>query len=174
MGRNEQINKWIINGERKQIYVTENTEILSNLCKISGSHGGEYQDGCLLGCWAMQSGRNWPKFQTCLLQWSRQLNYCSTEKSVNFYQTTRRNIPEDSPLHVELMVSCSILSLANYYSPKRMWLLQKRMPFGKPNRHDWFIGNLMPPREVLKFKNRNEVCGRLLTIRTEENRSYSI
>jgi hypothetical protein len=23
------------------------------ICDISGSHGGEYEDGCLLGCWAV-------------------------------------------------------------------------------------------------------------------------
>jgi hypothetical protein len=22
-------------------------------CEISGSHGGEYEDGCLLGCWVV-------------------------------------------------------------------------------------------------------------------------
>jgi hypothetical protein len=28
--------------------------------EISGSHGGEYEDDCLLGCFAVQSNRNWP------------------------------------------------------------------------------------------------------------------
>jgi hypothetical protein len=34
---------------------------------ILGSAGGEYEDGCLLGCSAVQSGRNLPTFQMCLL-----------------------------------------------------------------------------------------------------------
>jgi hypothetical protein len=35
--------------------------------RISGSHGGEYEDGCLLGCCAVQSGRSLPTFQRCML-----------------------------------------------------------------------------------------------------------
>jgi hypothetical protein len=47
--------------------------------EISGSHGGEYEDGCLLGC--------------CTLM----MEAASTsETSVNIYHTTRRTIPEDS------------------------------------------------------------------------------
>jgi hypothetical protein len=36
-------------------------------CKISGSHGGEYEDGCLLGCCEEQYGRSTPTFQWWLL-----------------------------------------------------------------------------------------------------------
>jgi hypothetical protein len=47
--------------------------------EISGSYGGEYEDECLLEC--------------CVLM----MEAASTsETSVNFYQTTQRNIPEDS------------------------------------------------------------------------------
>jgi hypothetical protein len=51
---------------------------------ISGSHGGEYEDGCLLGCCAlmMEAGS-------------------TSETSVNFYQTTLRNNPEDGCFHVQ-------------------------------------------------------------------------
>jgi hypothetical protein len=35
--------------------------------EISGSHGGEYEDDCLLGCCAVLSGRSLPTFQRCLL-----------------------------------------------------------------------------------------------------------
>jgi hypothetical protein len=35
--------------------------------EISGSHSGEYKDGCLLGCCAVWSGRSLPTFQRCLL-----------------------------------------------------------------------------------------------------------
>jgi hypothetical protein len=37
------------------------------LCRISGSHCGEYEDGCLLGCSAVESGRSLPTFQRYLL-----------------------------------------------------------------------------------------------------------
>jgi hypothetical protein len=36
------------------------------LSEISGSHGVEYEDGCFLGCYAVQSGRILPTFQSCL------------------------------------------------------------------------------------------------------------
>jgi hypothetical protein len=36
-------------------------------CEISGSHGGEYEDCCLLCCSVVQSGKNLPTFQRCLL-----------------------------------------------------------------------------------------------------------
>jgi hypothetical protein len=35
--------------------------------EISGFHGGEYEDGCLLGCCALLSGRNLLTFHRCLL-----------------------------------------------------------------------------------------------------------
>jgi hypothetical protein len=36
---------------------------LDSLRRILGSYGGEYEDGCLLGCSAVQSGRSLPTFQ---------------------------------------------------------------------------------------------------------------
>jgi hypothetical protein len=33
------------------------------LSEISGSHGGEHEDGSLLGCCAVYSGRSLPTFQ---------------------------------------------------------------------------------------------------------------
>jgi hypothetical protein len=48
------------------------------------------EDGCLLGCSAVQSGRSSPTFQ---------VEAASTSESlVNFYQTTRRYKPEESHL----------------------------------------------------------------------------
>jgi hypothetical protein len=55
---------------------------VTELRHISGSHGGEYGDGCFLGCRAVLSGT--------ILQ--------TSETSVNVYQTTQRNNPEDSHL----------------------------------------------------------------------------
>jgi hypothetical protein len=55
---------------------------------------------CLLTCCAMLSGRSLPTFQKCLLPPSAMLEAANTsETSVNFYQTIRRNISEDSHLH---------------------------------------------------------------------------
>jgi hypothetical protein len=48
------------------------------LSRIWGYHGGEYEDGCLLGCSAVQSGRSLPTFQRSLLPPSP--GYCSQEE----------------------------------------------------------------------------------------------
>jgi hypothetical protein len=53
----------------------------------------KFEDGCLLGCCIVLSGRILPTFQSCLLPLSSELTL------VNFYQTTRRNNPEDSHIH---------------------------------------------------------------------------
>jgi hypothetical protein len=54
-------------GNNVQQYVhVEITETV-RYCEFSGSHGGEYEDGCLLGCCAVKSGRSSPTFQRCLL-----------------------------------------------------------------------------------------------------------
>jgi hypothetical protein len=58
-----------------------------------------FEDDCFLGCCAVSSGRSSPTFQRCLPppssgRWVSRSNHSQT--SVNFYQTTRRNIPEDS------------------------------------------------------------------------------
>jgi hypothetical protein len=45
------------------------------------------EDGCLLGCWAVR--------EIALMMEAAK----TSETSVNFYQTTGRNIPEDSHLH---------------------------------------------------------------------------
>jgi hypothetical protein len=50
--------------------------------RIWGSHGGEYEDGCLLGC-----------SDALMMEAAR-----TSETLVNFYQTTRRYNPEDSHL----------------------------------------------------------------------------
>jgi hypothetical protein len=62
------------------------------LSRIWGSHGGEYEDGCLLGCSAV------------MMEAVR-----TSETLVNFNQTTRRYNPEDSHQSVD----CSILLLPN-------------------------------------------------------------
>jgi hypothetical protein len=52
-----------------------------------GSHGGEYEDGCLLGC------------KPCGLLIALMMEAAGTSKtSINFYQTTRRNNSENSHL----------------------------------------------------------------------------
>jgi hypothetical protein len=57
-------------------------------CEILGSHCSEYEDGCLLGCCAMYSGRSLVMFQRCFLLITLMMEAASTsETSVNFYQT---------------------------------------------------------------------------------------
>jgi hypothetical protein len=68
---------------------------LVGLCKISGSHGDEYEDGCLLGCCFVYSGKSLLTFQ---LRAPMNEAAGTSETSVNIYQTTRLNIPEDSYL----------------------------------------------------------------------------
>jgi hypothetical protein len=36
-------------------------------CEVSGSHGSEYEGGCLQSFFLVQSGISLPKFQRCLL-----------------------------------------------------------------------------------------------------------
>jgi hypothetical protein len=69
-----------------------------NLFDISGFHGGENEDGCLLGCCAVWSSRSSPDVALMMEAAS------TTETSVNFYQTTRHNNPEDSHLHPQFML----------------------------------------------------------------------
>jgi hypothetical protein len=61
--------------------------------RIWGSHGGEYEDGCLLGCSA-----RWVLI-ALTMEAAR-----TSETSVNVYQTTRRYNPEDSHLQKVLLV----------------------------------------------------------------------
>jgi hypothetical protein len=67
------------------------------------SYNKKWKDCCLLGCSAVYSGRNLPKFQRSLLPLSsgRALKMeavRTSETLVNFYQTIRRYSPEDSHL----------------------------------------------------------------------------
>jgi hypothetical protein len=62
-------------------------------CEVSGSHGGEYEDGCLLGCCAVMMEA-----------------VSTSETLVNFYQTTQRNFPEDSHLQYSSL-SCSCINV---------------------------------------------------------------
>jgi hypothetical protein len=48
--------------------------------EISGSWGGEFEDGCLLDCYAMQSGRSLPTFQRYLLPPSWRVEAATTQK----------------------------------------------------------------------------------------------
>jgi hypothetical protein len=80
-------------------------EIIQWLGEISDSHGGEYEDDCLLGYCTVQSGISLPISEVFAASIIRALTHspddgaASTSKtSVNFYQTTRRNILEDSHL----------------------------------------------------------------------------
>jgi hypothetical protein len=54
---------------------------MEKLSRIRGSHGGEYEDGCVLGC------------STLMMEAAR-----TFETLANFYQTTRRYNQKDSHL----------------------------------------------------------------------------
>jgi hypothetical protein len=71
-------------------------------CEISGSHGGEYEDGCLLGCCAASSVTEVSEvFAASIIRAiiALMVEAASTsEMSVNFYQTAGRKNPEDNHL----------------------------------------------------------------------------
>jgi hypothetical protein len=84
--------------------------------RIWGSHCGQYEDGCLLGCSAVKSGRSISTFQRSLLPLSSgrsglialMMETANTSETlVYFYQTTRRYNPEDSHHHVFSLTSFS-------------------------------------------------------------------
>jgi hypothetical protein len=65
--------------------------------EISGSHSGEYEDDCFLGYCAVYDR---------LALMMEEVN--TSETIFSFYQTTRRNIPEDCHLHVPALVNILI------------------------------------------------------------------
>jgi hypothetical protein len=66
-----------------------------DFCEVLCSHGGEYEDGCFLGCCGVWSGGRLPTFQKCLSLIVLTVEASTSETSLNFYQTKRRNNPED-------------------------------------------------------------------------------
>jgi hypothetical protein len=60
---------------------------------IWGSHGNEYEDSCLLGCSAMETGVSLPKFQRSILPPS------SRWWLLNLYQSIWCYNPEHGHLH---------------------------------------------------------------------------
>jgi hypothetical protein len=65
--------------------------------EISVSHDGKYEDDSLLGHCAMQSCRSLLTFQRCIMMMEA---VRTSETSVNFYETTRHNIPEGCNLQI--------------------------------------------------------------------------
>jgi hypothetical protein len=66
--------------------------------EISGSHGCEYEDDCLLVVWCKYVPWQAPLKRIIALMMEAA---SPSETSVSFHQTTRRNIPEDSHLRVQ-------------------------------------------------------------------------
>lgn len=64
--------------------------------KISGSHGRDCEDNCLLISWALKSYRNLPVFQRCyrLVEGNKHLQNAS-----QFLRDCTAHIPEDNNLH---------------------------------------------------------------------------
>jgi uncharacterized protein YkwD len=74
--------------------------------EISGSHGGEYEDNCLLGCCAVVCQKLTDVSEVLAASMIKamlalMMEAASTSKtSVNVYQNTRRGIPEDNHLQL--------------------------------------------------------------------------
>jgi hypothetical protein len=66
------------------IHENEAVTLTFRECRIWGSQGGEYEDGCLLGYNAVQSGRSLTTFQRCLLPPSS--GWLVTQKTAIFIQ----------------------------------------------------------------------------------------
>jgi hypothetical protein len=60
---------------------------------------GEYEDGCIMSCCIVQSGKILPTFQTLAASIMKAMDSSTSQTSVNFYQTARCNNPEDSHPH---------------------------------------------------------------------------
>jgi hypothetical protein len=94
--------------------------------ETSDSHGGRYEDDCLLGCCAIQSDRSLQTFQRCLLLTSSGRSLVmeavsTSETSVNFYHTTQLNIPEDNHLQLSdsllnVTLDVTVISIGGKYS----------------------------------------------------------
>jgi hypothetical protein len=97
--------------ERDWSHRHEIDEVQLKFSQISGSHGGKYEDGCLVSCSAMLTCRSLPTFRMYLLLPSSILTglvmeTASTSRTqVNFYQSTRRNNPDDSHLQIKVQFS---------------------------------------------------------------------
>jgi hypothetical protein len=76
------------------------------LSEISGSHGGEYEYGCLLGSCAALTDVS--EVLTASI-----IRASSSETSVNFYETAGLNITEDS--HPQMSYHFKVLRLHKYY-----------------------------------------------------------
>jgi hypothetical protein len=95
------------------------------ILEISGYHGGNYEDGCLLGCYTVYSGRSLPtsiiKAITLMMEAGS-----TSETLVNFYQTTRCNISEDNHLQENISFQPQELTV-----PTLILMAQSIVPIAK-------------------------------------------
>jgi hypothetical protein len=88
-------------------------EHLTGLGEISGSHGGQYEEGCFLGCLHRKVREKLIDVRSAYCLIALMIMAVSTsETSVNIYQNTRCNIPEDSRLHLMALSMYVCLSLS--------------------------------------------------------------
>jgi hypothetical protein len=73
-------------------------------CRIWGSHGGEYEDGCLLNALMMEAAR-------------------TSETMINFYQTTQCYNPEDSRLQSKKCFKQGLSLYLSIMSWKKLYIL---------------------------------------------------
>jgi hypothetical protein len=69
--------------------------VITVIIRIWYFHASEFEAGCLVVCSAVLSGRSLPTFQRPLLK----MEVARTSQTLINYQTTRRDNPEDSKLH---------------------------------------------------------------------------
>jgi hypothetical protein len=81
-------------------------------CEMWGSHGIDFDDDCLLSCCAVYSSTGSPTFHRWLLITLIKKAASTSETSVNFYRSARRNNSEDSHLSTqEVRDRCPVDSL---------------------------------------------------------------
>jgi hypothetical protein len=92
--------------------------------EISGSHGGEYEDDCLLGCCAPCSLVE--VYQRASIIRLIALMMEAASASETFYQTTRRDNPEDSHLLLRQSEETALLVTTRIQMNLSRWMLRHR------------------------------------------------
>lgn len=138
--------------------------------EISGSHGVEHEEDCLLECWAVYYHINLPTFHRDLLPPSSRpltalmMEVLSTsETSVYFYATTRCNIPEDIYLPMDDLFHSS--------TTNEMYLFSAESGTNNEQRKTDMVWSKLPDRTLQLFMLATETRS---SIRVEGKRNAQI
>jgi hypothetical protein len=119
-------------------WVHEDREFLG---EISGSHGDEYEDGCIQGCCPTYSGRHLPTFQrqslevlglTKLTPWSRSQSEIRDRKVETVVRDTTFSGGTEINTAVKVPRQCQLVLLVNIY-----WKGVKAFGSGESRRKRW-------------------------------------